>query len=189
MGASLDAVERGRDQLALILALLSPLLGAFFSVGGWLLAGAALRPVRWMSQGADAISLAQVGGRLAQPQGSDEIAELGRTLNAMLDRIEATFARERMFLDDVSHELRTPIAVLRAELEMALLDPGDRASLQRSLRSALEEAERLAHLTEDLLVLARAGAGRLPLRRRSPDVRWPRTPPSGASTALRGGQG
>jgi signal transduction histidine kinase len=171
VGASLDAVIRGRERLALILALLSPLLGGVLSAGGWLLAGAALRPVRRMSQEADAISLAQVGRRLAEPPGEDEIAELGRTLNAMLDRIEAAFARERMFLDDASHELRTPIAVLRAELEMALLEPGDRDSLERSLRSALEEAERLGHLAEDLLVLARATAGRLPLRRRPVDIR------------------
>jgi signal transduction histidine kinase len=179
VGASLDAVIRGRERLALILALLSPLLGVLLSVGGWLLAGAALRPVRRMSQEADVISLAQAGRRLAQPAGEDEIAQLGRTLNAMLDRIEAAFARERMFLDDASHELRTPIAVLRAELEVALLDlsSGDpldaagRAAMERSLRSALEEAERLAHLAEDLLVLARATAGRLPLRRRPVDVR------------------
>lgn len=171
VGASLDAVIRGRERLALILALLSPLVGGALSAGGWLLAGAALRPVRRMSQEADAISLAQVGRRLAEPPGEDEIAELGRTLNAMLDRIEAAFARERMFLDDASHELRTPIAVLRAELEMALLEPGDQESLERSLRSALEEAERLGHLAEDLLVLARATAGRLPLRRRPVDIR------------------
>src|SRR5581483_5957231 len=171
VGASTEAVFRGRERLALILAILSPLLGAILSAGGWLLAGAALRPVRRMSQEADAISLAQAGRRLPYPEGEDEIAQLGRTLNAMLDRIEAAFARERMFLDDASHELRTPISVLRAELEVALLESGDRAALERSLRSALEEAERLAHLAEDLLVLARASAGRLPLRRRPVDVR------------------
>jgi two-component system, OmpR family, sensor kinase len=171
VGASLDAVIRGRERLALILALLSPLLGGLLSAGGFLLAGAALRPVRRMSQEADAISLAQVGRRLAQPPGEDEIAQLGRTLNAMLDRIEAAFARERMFLDDASHELRTPIAVLRAELEMALIETGDPAATERSLRSALEEADRLSHLSEDLLVLARATAGRLPLRRRPVDIR------------------
>jgi len=171
VGASTVAVFRGRERLALILAILSPLLGAILSAGGWLLAGAALRPVRRMSEEADAISLALAGRRLPQPEGEDEIAQLGRTLNAMLDRIEAAFARERMFLDDASHELRTPIAVLRAELEVALLESGDREALERSLRSALEEAERLAHLAEDLLVLARASAGRLPLRRRPVDVR------------------
>ena len=137
VGASLDAVVRGRDRLALILALLSPLLGALLSAGGWLLAGAALRPVRRMSQEADAISLAQAGRRLAQPPGEDEIAQLGRTLNVMLDRIEAAFARERMFLDDASHELRTPISILRGELELALAQPGSREDTERTLRSAL----------------------------------------------------
>ncbi|HLJ08414.1 MAG TPA: HAMP domain-containing protein, partial [Acidimicrobiia bacterium] len=110
VGASTVAVFRGRERLALILAILSPLLGAILSAGGWLLAGAALRPVRRMSEEADAISLALAGRRLPYPEGEDEIAQLGRTLNAMLDRIEAAFARERMFLDDASHELRTPIA-------------------------------------------------------------------------------
>jgi two-component system OmpR family sensor kinase len=171
VGASTEAVFRGRERLALILVILSPLLGILLSAGGWLLAGAALRPVRRMSQEADAISLAQTGLRLPYPDGEDEIAQLGRTLNSMLDRIEAAFARERMFLDDASHELRTPIAVLRAELEVALLESGDREALEGSLRSALEEANRLAHLAEDLLVLARATAGRLPLRRRPVDVR------------------
>jgi signal transduction histidine kinase len=188
VGASLDAVIRGRERLALILALLSPLLGGLLSAGGWLLAGAALRPVRRMSQEADAISLAQVGRRLAQPPGEDEIAQLGRTLNAMLDRIEAAFARERMFLDDASHELRTPIAVLRAELEMALLEPRDREATERSLRSALEETDRLGHLAEDLLVLARATAGRLPLRRRPVDVRALAEAAAGRSTDGPGGR-
>jgi two-component system, OmpR family, sensor kinase len=170
-GASLDAVQRGRRRLALELALSSPLMAVLISAGGWLLAGAALRPVRRMSAEADAISLAHAGRRLAEPPGDDEIAQLGRTLNAMLDRIEAAFARERMFLDDASHELRTPISVLRGELELAMLEPGDPGAVQLALESALQEAERLGLLAEDLLVLARTASGRLPLRRSPVNVR------------------
>jgi signal transduction histidine kinase len=170
-GASLDAVVRGRHRLAFVLGITSPLLAALLSAGGWLLAGAALRPVRRMSEEADAISLAQAGRRLPQPPGHDEIAQLGETLNHMLDRIEAAFARERMFLDDASHELRTPISVLRAELEVALLEEGDPVALQRALASALQETDRLGQLAEDLLVLARTAAGRLPLRCSRVEVR------------------
>jgi signal transduction histidine kinase len=170
-GASLDTVVRGRRRLALALGLTSPLMATLLSAGGWWLAGAALRPVRRMSEEAEAISLAQAGRRLPEPPGHDEIAQLGQTLNHMLDRIEAAFARERMFLDDASHELRTPISVLRAELELALLEDGDPISLQRALASALQEAERLGQLAEDLLVLARTAAGRLPLRCSRVEVR------------------
>jgi signal transduction histidine kinase len=125
------------------------------------LAGAALRPVERLTEEAEAISMQKGGQRLPQPPGDDEIAHLGRTLNAMLDRIEASLARERAFVDDASHELRTPISILRGELELACDRPGNRAEMKRSLESALQEAEQLARLTEDLLTLARADGGRL----------------------------
>jgi signal transduction histidine kinase len=171
VGASLDAVTRGRHGLLLAFAIAGPALVGVLSAGGWLLAGAALRPVERMTEEADEISLAEAGRRLLQPGGDDEIAHLARTLNAMLDRIEATFARERTFLDDASHELRTPVSILRAELELALLHAEDGPAMQRAMGSALEEAERLSRLCEDLLVLAREAAGRLPLCRQPVDLR------------------
>src|SRR5207249_3253235 len=114
---------------------------------------------------------AETGRRLPQPPGDDEIAHLGRTLNAMLDRLEASFARERAFVDDASHELRPPISILRAEMELALMSPDDHTEIVKSLRSALEEIGRLSRLTDDLLALARAGAGTLALRREPVNVR------------------
>jgi len=97
--------------------------------------------------------------RLPEPVGRDEIAQLGRTLNAMLERIAATLAHERAFVDDASHELRTPLAVLRGELELARLEGGGDPATAAALDSALEEADRVVALTERLLVLARADAG------------------------------
>jgi signal transduction histidine kinase len=97
------------------------------------------------------------------PETTDEIARLGRTLNAMLTRLSQTIERERAFTADASHELRTPLAILRAEVELAqnrTSDPRQRDALA----SALEEADRLAALIDDLLVLARADADRLDLR-------------------------
>jgi signal transduction histidine kinase len=171
VGASREALVEARNRLALALVISGPLLVLALAAGGWIVAGAALRPVRRMAHEADTISLLEPGRRLAQPDGHDEIAQLGRTLNSMLDRIEATFAHEQAFVDDASHELRTPISILRAELELALLQPGDREEVERALRSSLEEAERLSRLADDLLVLARAGAGQLPLRSDEVDLR------------------
>ena len=170
VGTSLETVRRAQDRLALILVVVGPTLITLLAMGGWLLAHAALRPVGRMTTEADTMSLAEPGRRLRQPPGDDEIARLGRTLNTMLERMEASFAREKAFVDDASHELRTPISILRGELELALAQPGSREDTERTLRSALEEAERLGRLAEDLLVLARSTSGDLPLRRDRVDV-------------------
>jgi two-component system, OmpR family, sensor kinase len=79
--------------------------------------------------------------------------------------VSAALARERRFVSDASHELRTPLASLRAELELALRRERTPRELQAALRSAAEETDRLSQLAEDLLVLARAHDGRLPVRR------------------------
>ena len=170
VGASKDPIVRAQKRLRLALAVAGPLMVAGLAFGGWLLAGAALRPVLRMSEQANAISLRAPGARLPQPPGNDEIATLGQTLNAMLDRMEAAFAHERAFVDDASHEIRTPISVMRAELELALLEADD-DTVRASLRSALEETDRLSRLTENLLVLARADADRLGLRPEPVDLR------------------
>lgn len=155
---STAALEHTRDRLVLVLLVASPVLTAAVTLTAWVLAGAALRPVRRMARRAESISMAAPGERLPQPPGHDEIAELGHTLNAMLERIESTIAHERAFIDDASHELRTPLAVLRGELELAAGDD-DLTSIQRGVRSSLEETDRLARLAENLLTLARADAG------------------------------
>jgi signal transduction histidine kinase len=154
-------LTRARARLALILGVAGPALVAVIALAGWFVIGAALRPVRRMTEEARAISQLAPGRRLPRPPGDDEIAALGRTLNRMLRRIEATVAHERAFIDDASHELRTPIATLRAELELALDDLDDRAAVRASLLSAIEDADRLTRLVESLLVLARADAGQL----------------------------
>ncbi len=161
VGESLDTLSHARQRLGLLLGITSPILIGAIAGCGWVLAGAALRPVQRMTEEAEAISLRESGQRLRQPPGDDEIAHLGRTLNAMLDRIEASLARERAFVDDASHELRTPLAILRGELELACDRPGSRAEMRQTLVSALQEAEQLGRLTEDLLTLARADSGRL----------------------------
>jgi len=83
----------------------------------------------------------------------------------MLDRLRRSFEREQRFVADASHELRTPIAVVKVELEGALRAGGHRPEVQAALAAAVEECDHLAQLAEDLLVLARAADGRLPVRR------------------------
>jgi two-component system, OmpR family, sensor kinase len=118
-----------------------------------------------MRREAEAVSAAEPGRRLPLPPADDEIARLGTTLNTMLGRLEAAFARERRFVSDASHELRTPLAALRTELELALRRKRPPEELEAALHSAAEETERLCRLAEDFLVLARADDRSLPVRR------------------------
>jgi heavy metal sensor kinase len=170
VGASLEEREEALESLRheLVVGGLIALLLA--SVAGYLLAGAALRPVESMRHRAAEISAWTPGQRLPVPAARDEISRLGETLNEMLARLEAALARERRFVADTSHELRTPLALLKAELELALARPRTREELEAAIRSAAEETERLSLLAEDLLVLARAEQGELPLRRSPCDV-------------------
>jgi signal transduction histidine kinase len=164
VGSSLDSYDRARERLALVLVVTSPIVIGALAGAGWLLSGAALRPVRRLTQQADEITVNELGRRLPTEGTTDEIGDLARTLNAMLDRIESSVAHERRFVDDASHELRTPISILRGELELALARPGDEAEVIAGLRSALDEAVRLGRLAEDLLTLARARTGQLGTR-------------------------
>jgi signal transduction histidine kinase len=148
-----------------------PLALVVVSAGGWLLAGAALRPVERMRREADAISVSELDHRLPVSPADDELARLGRTLNSMLDRLEESYRSQARFVDQASHELRTPLGVLKAELDLALARSRTREELEAALRNASSETDRLVRLAEDLLVLARASEGRLPVRRMPVSVR------------------
>ena len=169
-GASLEDQQEALGRLLFLLAVVGPVAVAIAVGVGWMLAGAALRPVEHMRVEADAISSSEPGRRLQAPQTGDELAHLGSSLNRMLGRLEAALERERRFVSAASHELRTPLANLRAELDLALQRARTTDELTAALRSANEETERLTRLAEDLLVLARADGGRLPLRREALEV-------------------
>lgn len=156
-----DEAVRNLGGLLLIGGPVALLLAAVAGLGALT---AALRPVESMRRRAAAIRDAAAGHRLPVPPADDEIARLGETLNAMLARLEVSFARERTFVSDASHELRTPLAILKAEIELALRGGKGVAELEEALRSAAEETDRLIQLAEDLLVIARADQGRLPIR-------------------------
>jgi signal transduction histidine kinase len=122
---------------------------------------------------AQAVEISRLGSgrRLPVPEGGDELAQLGASLNEMLDRLERSAERERGFVASASHELRTPLALLRTELELALREGRSAEELRDAVASAASESDRLVQLAEDLLVLARADEGRLPVRPERIEVR------------------
>ncbi len=165
VGAAIQDEEATLARLRPLLLVGGPLAIVLASVVAWLVTGAALRPVERMRLEAEAISGTDLDRELVVPASGDELSRLGDSLNAMIGRLRAAVLRERRFVDDASHELRTPLANLHAELDLALSRPRSTDELEVALRSALEESERLTRLAEDLLVLARADGGGLPVRR------------------------
>jgi two-component system, OmpR family, sensor kinase len=150
-----DAVARVRQ--GALLAGIALVVGG--SLGAWLLAGAALRPVERLRAAVAAVPPDQPGRSLDVPGTRDELAALARTMNDLLDRISQALERERRLIADASHELRTPLTVLRAELELADRPSRSREQLAESVHHATLEATRIARLAEDLLLLARTDQG------------------------------
>ena len=140
------------------------------SAAGYGLAKAGLAPVEAMRRRAAEVSMAGLPVRLPLPPAKDEIRRLGETLNTMLARIGEAFERERSFVADASHELRTPLAVMRTELDGALLMRSSEPDVRLALLATRSECCRLTRLADDLLVLARLDGGRLPLRTTSIEV-------------------
>lgn len=156
VGTSRENVEEATDQVVTQLLVAGPLALLAATLLGYGVAGAALAPVDRMRARAESISASTVGDRLPLPSAEDELHRLGATLNQMLDRLEASLARERRFVAEASHELRTPLALLRLELDLASSRPRTPAQLQETLVSVQEEVARLSVLAEDLLVLGGA---------------------------------
>ena len=103
--------------------------------------------------------------RLALSEETTDFANLVTTLNAMIARLETSFAGLRRFTADASHELKTPLAVLRADVERAMGDTSNQTERMVALEEALQEVRRMSDLVESLLTLARADEGRFDLHR------------------------
>jgi signal transduction histidine kinase len=158
VGSSLQDRRDQLIQLAATLAVGEPIALVMISLAGWALARAALRPIERMRRDAASVSTSDPV-RLPVPDRDDEVARLGRTLNEMLDRIQGSFERERRLLDNAAHELRTPLAILKAEVDLALSKARTVEDLTGALRSVAEETDHIGGLAEDLLVMARLNGG------------------------------
>lgn len=165
VGVSLGERTDASRQLAGLLLIGGVAALVLVSAVGYLAVAGALRPIESMRARASEISGGTPDERLPVPPARDEVARLGTTLNQMLGRLEAAFARERRFVSDASHELRTPLGILKTELELALRGSHSVSELEDAIRSAAAETDRVVQLAEDLLVIARADQGRLPVQR------------------------
>ncbi len=125
----------------------------------YLLARKALAPVDALRRAAEAITADRLHDRLPVPNPGDELGRLAGTVNAMIERLERSFAEVRRFTADASHELRTPLTAIRVEAEATLDRPASPDEYRALVESVLEECGRMARLTDQLLDLAREDAG------------------------------
>jgi signal transduction histidine kinase len=161
VGASLGARDQALADLGTLLLLGGTGALVLASVAGYGLAAAALRPVEAMRRRAASISTDRLHERLPLGRSRDELHRLGTTLNEMLARLETGLDRQRAFTADAGHELRTPLTMLRTELELIARDVPTGAELTGAVGAAVDEAERLSRLIDDLLVLARGESDQL----------------------------
>jgi heavy metal sensor kinase len=141
------------------LLLLTPAMILLAALGGHWMSRKALQPVALLADEARRINDRNLDIRLPVSETQDEISDLSRTLNQMLERIDKAFASVRAFTGNASHELRTPIALLRTEIEVALIRPRDGDEYRATLSHLHQEAVRMTRLVENLLSIARADAG------------------------------
>jgi two-component system, OmpR family, sensor kinase len=139
-----DAIRLAAGVAAVVL-LLSSLLA-------WVIAGRVLSPLRALGDTARSISETDLSRRIPV-EGDDELTDLARTFNAMLDRLEAAFASQKAFISDAGHELRTPITIVRGHLELLGEDPEER---RETIELVTDELDRMGRLVNDLLLLAKA---------------------------------
>jgi signal transduction histidine kinase len=125
------------------------------TVIAFLTAGRVLAPLRGLRDAARTITGTDLAQRI-EVEGNDEIAELGRTFNAMLDRLDHAFTSQREFIRDAGHELRTPITVIRGHLELLAAGQEDPAERAETIALVTDELDRMSRFVADLMLLARA---------------------------------
>ena len=137
--------------------------------GVWWITRKSLRPLQDVADAAELIHAKALDQRLPQPPVQDEIGRLVRVLNDTFDRLERSFAQAMRFSSDASHELKTPLTIMRGEIESALRAEVDNPRIESLLDSLLQETQRLSDIAENLLLLSRADAGALTLKKEAVD--------------------
>ncbi len=168
VGTTLDKLEASWRELIHLFVLVGPLGVLLAGLGGYWLAGRALKPIAAITAQAQRLGVGRLGrDRLPIANPDDELGRLAATINAMLDRLAAAIDEIRRFSADASHELKTPLTILKGELELAARGERRPEAYRAVLASALEEVDRMIGIVDRLLRLARAESG---------EVRYERQP-------------
>jgi signal transduction histidine kinase len=152
---STATVREALAGLAATMAILAPLMALLSALVGYYLAARALKPIDRITRTARQIGAENLSGRLGLDGPDDEVGRLASTFDAMLDRIESSFEREKRFTSDVSHELRTPLAAMQTIVGYLRDRERPAEERERALADLADEIGRLGALTGTLLALVR----------------------------------
>ncbi|NOY69387.1 MAG: HAMP domain-containing protein [Deltaproteobacteria bacterium] len=155
LASPLDAVHRILNNLLYFIGIsILFILGLTSFLGGFF-ASRILKPVLHITRLADEISHTDLNLRIEEIAGDDEMKSLIYSFNGMIDRLEEAFEHINQFSSHVAHELKTPIAIIRAEMELALSSERDIDEYKNVILDSLEEIDRLTRIIKDLLLMAR----------------------------------
>lgn len=168
---SLSASASALNFVTIVAAVAFPLVLLLSAAGGYLITKRAFRPVDRITEAANRITGGNdLSERLSDGGGRDEIARLAQSFNAMLNRLEAAFEREKQFTSDASHELRTPISVILSQADFALANPDDPAEILHALQAIRTQGRKMSALVAQLLELTRADNRTLQLEKEPVDL-------------------
>jgi signal transduction histidine kinase len=166
LGNYYGTLKRIRDAIIVVF----PIVVLLSLGGGCWVAWLALKPVRQITNSARRITAEDLHRRLPMPRAKDEISELTEVLNHAITRLEKSYNQAIHFASDASHQLKTPITVMRAAIEDVLHDPTLKPEHYSAIADLLQQTRRLSSLTDGLLLLARADAGRLSVKLAETDL-------------------
>ena len=163
LGLNQDEVERELNRVRTAFFLTLPAALFLVGLGGWVVAGRALRPLKSIADTAERVTARGLDQRIPESGESPETNRVIQVLNRMIDRLETSFRQATRFSADASHELKTPLTIMQGELENALHSAAPGSNEQQLFTNLLEETQRLKTITRGLLLLAQADAGQLKL--------------------------
>ena len=156
-----------------VASIVLPIIYLLAVLGGWLLVSRAFRPLELIADTASEISsgddLSKRIGKGA-PDSYDEVLRTAGSFDKMMDRVEESFENEKQFTNNASHELRTPTAVIMAQSEYALKDPGNTEEVTQALEAINYQAKKMSGIVSQLLMLARADRGTQKLKKEKTDI-------------------
>ena len=155
VASPLESMRIALNNLRVALFLLFPITVLATGVMGAFIAKMTLRPVDSMIETIHQIRAENMKIKLKIPNTKDEIQKLAETFNDMLGRLESDFNTQRRLFADLSHELKTPLTILKGEFEVILKKTRSNEEYKETLKSALEETDRIIRLAENLLILAK----------------------------------
>jgi signal transduction histidine kinase len=163
IGLNQQEVEQELNRVRAAFWLTLPVALFLVGLGGWAVAGRALRPLKTIADTAERFTARGLEQRIPDAGDSPETGRVIQVLNRMMDRLETSFRQATRFSADASHELKTPLTVMQGELESALKSAIPGSAEQHLFSNLLEETQRLKTITRSLLLLAQADAGQLKL--------------------------